>query len=127
MGHSSEENTTSISLALRLSHEYLSCCFSWLWLFIHLCGIVLWVYFYHRYLIGSLTHFMSLISFDTPLKTLENLWFSDVFRGYQKRSVAWNRLITLANFNNKVNRTSFKDVNGTSGALTVKKNLLWVA
>ena len=29
------------------------------------------------------THFMSLISFDTPL----NLWFSDVFRGYQKRSV----------------------------------------
>ena len=26
-----------------------------------------------------------------PLKTSENLWFS-VFRGYQKRAVAWNRL-----------------------------------
>ena len=28
-----------------------------------------------------------------PLKTSENLWFSDVFRGYQKRSVAWNELM----------------------------------
>ena len=27
-----------------------------------------------------------------PLKTSENLWFSDVFRGYQKRSVVWNGL-----------------------------------
>ena len=27
-----------------------------------------------------------------PLKT-ENLWFSDVFRGYRKRSMAWTRLI----------------------------------
>ena len=27
-----------------------------------------------------------------PLKTLESLWFSDVFMGYQKRSVAWNGL-----------------------------------
>ena len=27
------------------------------------------------------------------LKTSENLWFSDVFRGYQKRSVAWNGLM----------------------------------
>ena len=27
-----------------------------------------------------------------PLKTSENLWFSDVFRRYQKRSVAWNGL-----------------------------------
>ena len=30
-----------------------------------------------------------------PLKTSENLWFSDVFRGYQKRSVAWNGLTTF--------------------------------
>ena len=30
-----------------------------------------------------------------PLKTSENLWFSDVFRGYQKKSVAWNGLIQL--------------------------------
>ena len=28
-----------------------------------------------------------------PLKTSENLWFSDVFRGYRKRPVAWNGLI----------------------------------
>ena len=39
------------------------------------------------------THFMSLISFDTPL----NLWFSDVFRGYQKRSVTWNGLMRCKN------------------------------
>ena len=25
-----------------------------------------------------------------PLKTLENLWFFDVFREYRKRPVAWN-------------------------------------
>ena len=30
-----------------------------------------------------------------PLKTSENLWFSDVFRGYQKRSVAWNGLMII--------------------------------
>ena len=24
------------------------------------------------------------------MKTSENLWFSDIIRGYQKRSVAWN-------------------------------------
>ena len=29
-----------------------------------------------------------------PLKILENQRFSDVFRGYQKRSAAWNALIT---------------------------------
>ena len=28
-----------------------------------------------------------------PLKTSENLWFSDVFRGYGKRSEACNGLI----------------------------------
>ena len=38
--------------------------------------------------IQMLTHFMPLISFDTPLKISENQRFSDVFRGYQKRSVA---------------------------------------
>ena len=32
--------------------------------------------------------------FRKPLKTSENLWFSDVFKGYQKRPVAWNGLIT---------------------------------
>ena len=28
-----------------------------------------------------------------PLKTSENLWFSDVFRGHRMRRVAWNDLI----------------------------------
>ena len=27
-----------------------------------------------------------------PPKKSEKLWFSDVFRGYRKRPVAWNRL-----------------------------------
>ena len=35
---------------------------------------------------------MPLISFYAPLKTSVNLWFSDVFRGYRKRPVAWNGL-----------------------------------
>ena len=33
--------------------------------------------------------------FRYPLKTSENLWFSDVFGGYQKRPVAWNGLIAI--------------------------------
>ena len=41
---------------------------------------------------STLTNFMPLISFD---KTSEDPWFSDVFRGYQKRSVAWNGLMKL--------------------------------
>ena len=28
-----------------------------------------------------------------PQKTSENLWFSDVFRGYRKRAVTWNGLV----------------------------------
>ena len=38
----------------------------------------------------SLFHFMSLVPFYTLWKL--NLWFSDVFRGYRKRPVAWNVL-----------------------------------
>ena len=30
-----------------------------------------------------------------PLKTSENVWFSDVFKGYQKGSVAWNGLSSI--------------------------------
>ena len=40
-----------------------------------------------------LTHFMPLISFDTPWKHFFGV--SEVFRVYQKRSVAWNGLITV--------------------------------
>ena len=35
---------------------------------------------------------MALIRGYSPLKTSENLWFSDVPRGYRKKSVAWNRV-----------------------------------
>ena len=37
------------------------------------------------------THFMPMVFFHTPWKH-KKLWFSDVFRGYRKRPVAWNRL-----------------------------------
>ena len=39
---------------------------------------------------SSLTHFIPLVSFITPWKY--NLGFSDVFRGYRKRPLAWNGL-----------------------------------
>ena len=41
----------------------------------------------------SLNWFHAFDLFPYLLKTLENLWFSDVFRGYRKISVAWNGLI----------------------------------
>ena len=44
-----------------------------------------------------LTHFMPLISFDTPWKHQKPERLS-VFRGYKKRSVAWNGLIVLDDF-----------------------------
>ena len=42
--------------------------------------------------ITRLIHFIPLISFDTAWKHRKR-WFSNVFRGYGKRSVAWNGLI----------------------------------
>ena len=39
---------------------------------------------------------MPLVSFNTPWKTSENQSFSDVFRGYRKRPVAWNGLTVLS-------------------------------
>ena len=48
--------------------------------------IMLYLYSGDPFSCNFLTHFMPLISFDT-LKTSENFGFSDVFRGYQKRSV----------------------------------------
>ena len=38
-----------------------------------------------------------------PLKTWENLWFSDVFRGHRKRPVAWNGLVCKTSFTLKPN------------------------
>ena len=34
--------------------------------------------------------------FNTPLKTSENFWFSDVFKMYRKGPVAWNILIPFS-------------------------------
>ena len=45
--------------------------------------------------IQYLTHFMPLVSFDTPWKHQKNQRFSNVFRGYRKRPVAWNGLTRL--------------------------------
>ena len=47
----------------------------------------------------EITHFITLVSFDTPpppkkRKTSEKKKFSDIFRGYRKRLVAQNSLIT---------------------------------
>ena len=38
-----------------------------------------------------------------PLKISENLCFSNVFRGYQKRSVAWNGLMTSHDYQMRYN------------------------
>ena len=43
----------------------------------------------------SITHYMSLLSFYTPLKASKLLWFSDVFRGYRMKPVALNGLRTV--------------------------------
>ena len=45
----------------------------------------------------TLIHFMLLVSFYTPWNFWCFLisWFSDVFRGYRKRLVAWNELISF--------------------------------
>ena len=62
-----------------------------------------------------LTHFMPLVYFDAPWKhqkTSENLCFSDVFRGYRKRPVAWNGLS--------------RDNNGAS-SMKICMRLLWCA
>ena len=45
--------------------------------------------------LNNLNPFYASDLFWYPLKTSENLLFSDVFRGYQKRSVSWNGLMTV--------------------------------
>ena len=68
-------------------HNYQNNCFcqtivnsSWLIIYCTVCESVL------------LTHFSPMFHFYTPLKTSENLWFSDVFRGYKNAAVGWNGL-----------------------------------
>ena len=64
---------------LFVEHALQNCCF---WL-LFICGCS-----------SALSHFISLVSF-IPLITSENQRFSDVFRGYRKRPVAWNGLIFM--------------------------------
>ena len=46
-----------------------------------------------------LTHFSSNVLFLFPLKTSENVWFSDVFRGYRNETLGENRLrLTLKRY-----------------------------
>ena len=40
----------------------------------------------------QLTHFRSIFSFCIPWKRQKTRGFSDVFRGYRQRTLAWNRL-----------------------------------
>ena len=68
-------------------HNYQNNCFcqtivnsSWLMIYCTVCESVL------------LTHFSPMFHFYTSLKTSENLWFSDVFRGYKNAAVGWNGL-----------------------------------
>ena len=54
------------------------------------------------------THFMPLVSFDPPLKTLENQRFSAVFSGYRKRPVAWNGLKSTDDLNKVIHQIDRK-------------------
>ena len=59
------------------------------------CTLVCWSLFEKEAKVPfNLFHATSL--FLKPLKTSENLWFSDVFRVYGKRPVAWNMLINCS-------------------------------
>ena len=42
---------------------------------------------------SMLIHFFPVITFDPPLETSHNLWFSDVFKKYQKETLRGNRFI----------------------------------
>ena len=54
-----------------------------------------------------------------PLKTSENLWFSDVFMGYQKRSVAWNEF----NNNNSINNISINNNISNNNNISININI----
>ena len=71
---------------------------AWASLTISNWNMCVWVSFLDIYLQARYQNNLSINPFHAtglflfPLKTLENLWFSDVFRGYRKRTVAWNGL-----------------------------------
>ena len=51
-----------------------------------------WIRGYTDFWLSLINSFHATVLFLYPLKISENFWFSDVFRGYRKRPVAWNRL-----------------------------------
>ena len=73
------------SCILSISHSYRNSSTDSYW-FLWECSVILKLHS------PFLKPFHTTDLFWYPLKTSENLWFSDVFRGYQKRSVAWNGL-----------------------------------
>ena len=54
-------------------------------------NLVIKVFFCSLWEDRHFSHFIQLVSFETPW----NFWFFDVFRKYWKRAVAWNGLIIL--------------------------------
>ena len=62
-----------------------------------------------------LTHFVPMISFNTPWKDQKISGFSDVFRGCQKRTVAWNGL--------KRNNSPYVNNRTTSGFSSIIRKL----
>ena len=55
----------------------------------HLCD-----YYFHNFCRHFINPFYATFLFLHPLKTSKNLWFSDIFRRYRKRSVTCNGLKT---------------------------------
>ena len=75
--------------------------FNYIWLFLWTLGVKwLWKNEIVFELFGQflLNPFYATDLFQYSLKTSENQRFSDVFRGYRKRPVAWNGLIEEPNF-----------------------------
>ena len=59
----------------------------------------------------SINPFIATMIFLYPLKTSENQRFSDVFRGYRKRQVAWNELISSSvNIKKCIENCGFVDI-----------------
>ena len=72
-----------------------------------------------------LTIFHTTDLFQSPLRISENQIFLDVFRGYQKRSVAWNGLIVVQIFN-KTFSVKKKDVELCERFSYMKIRNLWL-
>ena len=47
------------------------------------------------YQINSINPYLAHVAILSPLKTLQNLWFSEVFRGYKLGALAKNGLMTV--------------------------------